>query len=178
MTMGTRIILLDGGVIQQDGTPKEIYDRPANTFVARFIGSPPMNLFPARVRAGGIELADGSVLDSDDGPAFLEKGSEVVLGVRAEKISIARAGRGLPARVAIVERLGAETVVGFRWGDAMTGKLGASVARDLYYARIPGDVDLAVGDACRVQISMAGASWFDSETGTRLSSVRDLQAAG
>lgn len=177
MTMGTRIILLDGGVIQQDGTPKEIYDRPANTFVARFIGSPPMNLLPVQVRAGSVELPNGNVLDTDDGPAALAEGTGVVLGVRAEKIGVSRAGSGLPARVAIVERLGAETVVGFRWGDAMAGKLGASVIRDLYYARIPGDVDLSVGDACMVEISMSGASWFDSESGARLSSVRDLQAA-
>ncbi len=54
MTMGTRIILMDGGVIQQQGTPKEIYDRPANTFVARFIGSPPMNLMPVVVERGGV----------------------------------------------------------------------------------------------------------------------------
>lgn len=176
MTMGTRIILLDGGVIQQEGSPKEIYDRPANTFVARFIGSPPMNLFPATVADGAVKLADDVVLPTEDGPAELAIGAEVLLGVRAEKILLARTGNGLPARIAIVERLGAETIIGFRLGEEMTQKLGASVVRDLYYARIPGEVDLAIGDACLVEISMAGASWFDSESGDRLSSVRDLQA--
>ena len=174
MTMGTRIILLDGGVIQQDGTPKEIYDRPANTFVARFIGSPPMNLVPVTVREGGVELADAAVLRTADGPAELATGAEVLLGVRAEKIRLVRAGDGLAARIAIVERLGAETIIGFRLGEEMTQTLGASVTRDLYYARIPGEVDLVVGDACLVDISMDGASWFDPSSGSRLESVRDL----
>ncbi|WP_157252208.1 ABC transporter ATP-binding protein [Nonomuraea typhae] len=86
MTMGTRIIVMNEGVIQQYGTPKEIYDRPANTFVARFTGSPPMNLLP---RDGGL------------------------LGVRAEKVTISRAPGGLRGQVVVVEHLGAETVIAF-----------------------------------------------------------------
>ncbi|MFJ8911695.1 hypothetical protein [Amycolatopsis sp. NPDC102389] len=52
MTLGTRIVVLNDGVVQQYGKPKEIYDRPANAFVARFIGSPPMNVLPVRVQDG------------------------------------------------------------------------------------------------------------------------------
>jgi ABC-type sugar transport systems, ATPase components len=177
MTMGTRIILLDGGVIQQDGTPKEIYDRPANTFVARFIGSPPMNLFPATLRQDGVAIA-GGLLPTHDGPAGLEPGQEFTLGVRAEKIRLSPAGPGLSARVAIVERLGAETIVGFRWGKSMSEKLGSSVARDLYYARIPGEVDLVVGSDCAVDIGMENASWFDKESGERLTSRAGATVAG
>ena len=168
MTMGTRIILMDGGVIQQDGTPKEIYDRPANTFVAKFIGSPPMNLFPALIDRDGASLGEVGAVASDDLPAELGAGDAVTLGVRAERIRLASKGDGLHARVAIVERLGAETVVGFRFGVAMTEHLGASVGRDLYYARIPGDVDFAVGDECVVMMDMSAASWFDAQSGTRL----------
>jgi multiple sugar transport system ATP-binding protein len=62
MTMGTQIILLDGGVIQQHGTPKEIYDKPSNIFVAKFIGSPPMNLFDVKVDDGVINLPSGDCL--------------------------------------------------------------------------------------------------------------------
>ncbi|CAN5572991.1 ABC transporter ATP-binding protein [soil metagenome] len=170
MTMGTRIILLDGGVIQQDGTPKEIYDRPANTFVAKFIGSPPMNLFDATLTSNGATLGDSGDVRSTDLPVEQSAGDAVTLGVRAERIRLTADGDGLPARVAIVERLGAETVVGFRFGSAETHTLGAAVARNLYYARIPGDVDLTVGDQCRVEIQMTGASWFDAETGARVES--------
>ena len=177
MTMGTRIILLDGGVIQQDGTPKEIYDRPANTFVARFIGSPPMNLFDATLTSDGATLGDAGSVHSTDLPVEPKSGDAVTLGVRAERIRLTADGDGLPARVAIVERLGAETVVGFRFGSAETHTLGAAVARNLYYARIPGDVDLTVGDVCRVEIQMAGASWFDAETGARVESEADVLAA-
>ena len=91
MTMGTRIVVMNGGRIQQAAPPMEVYERPANTFVASFIGTPPMNLFP---------------------PGILDLGRTV--GVRPENIGISaggEAGRGLPATVDIVEPLGSETLV-------------------------------------------------------------------
>ncbi|MCU1439341.1 MAG: sugar transporter [Rhodoglobus sp.] len=177
MTMGTRIILMDGGVIQQNGTPKEIYDRPANTFVARFIGSPPMNLIPATLVPGGARLAEDVVVVSNDVPADRVNGNEVLLGVRAERIRLARSGEGIPARVAMIERLGAETIVGFRFGHAEPHTIGASLVRDLYSARIPGDVDVTVGEHCHVELDVRDASWFDVETGERLVSTADMLAA-
>lgn len=177
MTMGTRIILMDGGVIQQNGTPKEIYDRPANTFVAKFIGSPPMNLLPATLVEAGASLAEGVQVTSPDRPADLATGSPVLLGVRAERIRLERGGSGIPARVAIVERLGAETVVGFRFGHAEARTLGDSVVRDLFYARIPGDVEFVVGDDCSVILDLTAASWFDEATGVRLETTADRLAS-
>jgi multiple sugar transport system ATP-binding protein len=169
MTMGTRIILMDGGVIQQHGTPKEIYDRPANTFVARFIGSPPMNLIPVEIDGDRITHGDALSLTAPELPA--DAVDEAVLGVRAERIRIV--DHGVPARVAIVERLGAETVVGFRLGHAEPQHLGSSVLRDLYYARIPGDVEHSAGDEVHVELELASASWFDAVSGQRLSSTAD-----
>jgi multiple sugar transport system ATP-binding protein len=178
MTMGTRIILMDGGVIQQNGTPKEIYDRPANTFVARFIGSPPMNLIPVELVEGGARLAEDVVISSSDVPAERVDGDRVLLGVRAERIRLVRSGEGIPARVAVIERLGAETIVGFRFGHSEPHTLGASLVRDLYSARIPGEVDLSVGEDCHVGLDLRAASWFDVESGERLLSTGDLVPAG
>lgn len=167
--MGTQIILMDGGVIQQQGTPKEIYDRPANTFVARFIGSPPMNLIPVTI--DGDRIANGDVLSLNAPELPSDAVGEAVLGVRAERIRIV--DHGVPARVAIVERLGAETVVGFRLGHTEPQQLGSSVLRNLYYARIPGDVQRSAGDEVHVEFDLAGVSWFDAASGQRLSSTAD-----
>ncbi|GMA95394.1 ABC transporter ATP-binding protein [Pseudolysinimonas kribbensis] len=90
MTMGTRIVLLDGGIIQQQGTPTEIYERPANAFVARFIGSPAMNLIPVEVAHGGVRIPDAGILPVSDAP--VAAGQSVTLGVRAEKIALAASG--------------------------------------------------------------------------------------
>jgi multiple sugar transport system ATP-binding protein len=177
MTMGTRIILMDAGVIQQHGTPKEIYDRPANTFVARFIGSPPMNLIPVSLEDGAVRHGDDVVLATEDRPVDAAAGSSAILGVRAERIGIATPGTGIPARVAVVERLGAETVVGFRFGHVEPQTLGAAVVRDLYSARIPGDVSLSIGDDIEVELDLTAASWFDPESGERLISTSDAALA-
>ena len=176
MTMGTRIIIMDAGVIQQQGTPKEIYDRPANTFVARFIGSPAMNLIPATLDAAGAKLAHGEALALDG--ASRPDGDEVLLGVRAERLRVGPRGtNGIPARVRVVERLGAETIVGFHLGDEEPGTLGAASARDVYYALIPGEVDFALGDLVSVSVDLLNASWFDRESGDRLATRAELAVA-
>ncbi len=169
MTMGTKIIVLDGGVVQQYGSPKEIYDRPANTFVARFIGSPAMNLLPVTVTDARIDFGDAGTVPVPGAGA--PTSDEVLLGVRAEKIRLVPDGAvdGLLGHVMVVEQLGAETVVGFKLGAAgHAGELGAAAARNLYYARMPGDVTFEAGAPCRVQLDLAGASWFDRSTGERL----------
>ena len=171
--MGTRIIVLNEGIVQQYGTPKEIYDRPASTFVAKFIGSPPMNLLPVEKTDFGV-LIEGAKLPNSENIAqvFETTGQDTsLLGIRAEKIAISANGssEGLPGVVAMVEHLGAETVVGFKLGeDADTTSVGASTYRDLHYARIAGDADLTHGQPCRIKFDLAGVSWFDPATGLRV----------
>ena len=112
MTMADRIVVMRGGHVEQVGTPLEVYDRPANVFVARFIGSPAMNLVEGEAARGG----DGMVLRAQDGtrwplPAGLapDEGEALVLGVRPEHLKIADGG---PAgSVLIVEPTGSETHV-------------------------------------------------------------------
>ncbi len=103
MTMADHIVVLDHGRVQQIATPRDLYAAPANTFCARFIGTPPMNLVPAHALAGHRDVPDGSLL-----------------GIRPEDISLAgqgaRAGRGVPARLVGIEYLGADQLAAFEIG--------------------------------------------------------------
>ena len=123
MTMGTRIVVMKTGTIQQVGTPLELYDRPANRFVASFIGSPSMNFIPCRVREeNGRVLVDGGdftlALDGKQSALVKEHGmGEYTMGVRPEdiqprdKIPAHRHRQPLSARVNVIEPLGRETYV-------------------------------------------------------------------
>jgi multiple sugar transport system ATP-binding protein len=174
MTMGTRIIVLNEGVVQQYGTPKEIYDRPSNTFVAKFIGSPPMNLIRCVLDGRAIRFSGDVTLQlpadcsSPAGPR-----REVMLGVRAEKVAIVPAaaadGTTLAARVIVSEYLGAETNVAFKLGPHAE-QIGASpvTERDALQARVPGELHLASGTECAVRLDLTDASFFDVDSGERL----------
>ena len=115
MTMADRIVVMQGGYVEQVGAPLELYDRPANLFVAGFIGSPAMNFLDATVhRNGGAPVAvakDGTRLPLPPAAAVAE-GKEVVYGVRPEHLHLREgAGDTLPAEVIVVEPTGAETLV-------------------------------------------------------------------
>ena len=168
MTMGTRIILLDGGVIQQYGTPKEIYDKPTNIFVAKFIGSPPMNLFDVQVKEGVIDLPSGDHLNLNGQAIPNTISKHLTLGIRPEKIKQSESGEGVPAIVRVVERLGAETLVAFNFATDAEDLSITRSSSNLHYMRIPGDSPLNSGDKCFINFDLKGASWFDPETGVRL----------
>ncbi|MDX9860840.1 MAG: ABC transporter ATP-binding protein [Rhodospirillales bacterium] len=167
LTMATRIIVLNNGLIQQIDTPQGIYDEPANTFVARFVGSPPMNLMAVTCRGGRVA--------AENGPSWLHeaavpKEDGVLFGIRPEKLQFRPAGVGaIPAAVAMVERLGAETIVGCRLlsdgGIAESGLL----ERDLVSAKIPGNPDIGIGDQCSLDYQPQDVVWFEAATGTRIS---------
>ncbi|WDR03963.1 sn-glycerol-3-phosphate ABC transporter ATP-binding protein UgpC [Devosia algicola] len=109
MTMADKIIVLEGGNISQVGTPLDLYDHPANRFVATFIGSPSMNILPATTMADGkVELADGQVLQLDH---KVEAGRAIDLGVRPENLDFAQGENGLKGQLTLVEPTGAETLV-------------------------------------------------------------------
>jgi multiple sugar transport system ATP-binding protein len=133
MTMGTRIAVLSEGKLQQLGTPLDVYERPANLFVANFIGTPPMNLFKATVTDSGSTLqAGGFALPSPDGVrgALAPRvGKTVVVGIRPENVvERGRSVRGATAPLELiadlVETLGDEVVVhGSRGGDQISFKM-------------------------------------------------------
>ncbi len=120
MTMGDRIVVMEAGEIRQVGTPREIYFRPADLMVARFVGSPPMNVFAGRVTGGVFEGA-GLRLPL---PGIAGATGEVLLGVRPEDVHLAgtlepgRAGTPFAARVEVIELLGARAIVTFALGDS------------------------------------------------------------
>jgi multiple sugar transport system ATP-binding protein len=112
MTLGHRVAVLRDGKLQQCGSPRELYDRPTNTFVAGFIGSPTMNLCPVRLGMNGaIALGEANVAIDDvlAGVARSNGRGELVLGLRPESLVVGQSG--VPARVEIVEELGADAYV-------------------------------------------------------------------
>jgi len=163
MTMGERIALMKEGRIQQVGAPLEIYERPANLFVANFIGTPPMNLFPATVREGGSTLAAASF--SLSVPASLraaaagKEGKKVVVGIRPENlVSPAENPRGPTLRVCVevVEPLGDEVIVHGRVGEELlVAKLGPD--------RVP-----EAGETLDLAVELERLHLFDAETERRL----------
>jgi ABC-type sugar transport system ATPase subunit len=108
LTLGTRVAVLDEGVIQQVGTPEEIYRQPANRFVARFVGSPAMNVLPAAIE-GGTLRAGPFVLAPPAGTPLPDGRLEA--GIRPEHVGVDVDGRGATALVDVVESAGNETLV-------------------------------------------------------------------
>jgi multiple sugar transport system ATP-binding protein len=121
MTMADRIVVMHDGIVEQIGSPLELYDYPANTFVAGFIGSPAMNFIegrvsradasPAVVAAGDVRLPVPESLAAPDGQA-------VVYGVRPEHIALANGAAGVPAEVHVIEPTGAYTLAFVRMAGA------------------------------------------------------------
>ncbi len=107
LTLADRIVVLEGGDIQQVGTPLDLYERPANKFVAQFIGSPTMNVFPVEPSEFGVVLANGARLDL---PSYADFRKVVQLGVRPEHFDVVGHGTGDIAGIAdVVEHLGSDT---------------------------------------------------------------------
>jgi multiple sugar transport system ATP-binding protein len=165
MTMGHRIAVLHAGKLQQVGAPLELYERPANLFVAAFIGTPPMNFFQATVEAGGRRLTGkGFTLPTPTGlqPALAGRdGVRVVIGLRPENaIPPGRAPRGdtapLQVTVEIVEPLGDEVVVHARIGE-----------ETLVFKQDP-HLPSASGATLEVAVELGNLHLFDAQTEQRL----------
>ena len=104
MTMADKIVILRDGTIEQEGSPLEVYDKPANLFVAEFIGSPSMNLLKGEVTPAGVRLSEGTVLPLPP-VSNARQGQKVVYGIRPEHFTF---GSGTPAKVVVVEPTGPE----------------------------------------------------------------------
>src|SRR5690606_15411491 len=105
LTMGDRIAVLKDRTPQQVGTPRELYERPNNVFVAGFIGSPAMNLFPADLVDGGVKVGT-EIVPLDRDTTGRAHGSQVTIGVRPEDITVGPDdGKGLSVKVDLVEEL-------------------------------------------------------------------------
>src|SRR5690348_4033453 len=144
MSMADRVVLMRAGRIEQNGTPVELYERPANTFVARFIGTPPMNLLRLEAARGGAVIA------GTDGPVVLDAGCAAgMLGVRPEHMQLAFE-TGVRATVDSVEYLGGDSLVSCRIGEQPIA------------VRVAGSVALGRGDATWVRWASGAQHYFDA----------------
>jgi multiple sugar transport system ATP-binding protein len=156
MTMADRIVVMHDGIVEQIGAPLELYDRPANLFVAGFIGSPAMNMIEGQLsasKANIFETPDGVRLPVAPGRS-LPKGKPAIYGLRPEHVK--SDPKGLPVKVVVTEPTGAETQV--------VARLGNQELTLIFRERI----DAKPGDTIRIAIETASTHIFDKETGNRL----------
>jgi ABC-type sugar transport system ATPase subunit len=156
LTLGDRVAVLDLGLLQQMGTPDELYNRPRNRFVARFLGTPAMNVLPARIEDGVLRAGPLSLPASALPGAAPERPLE--LGVRPEHLELAADGGGGPVTVRVVEMAGSESYVFLR-ADGV----------DLV-ARVPSERRPGAGESVRVRARPEAVHVFDAETGLALRS--------
>src|SRR5437899_4350002 len=154
MTMADKIAVMRDGIVEQTGDPLMLYDKPVNTFVAGFIGSPAMNMVPGVVAsAGSVEFGDAAALPLPRG-AQADEGSEVLYGVRPEHCALG--ATGLPVEVVVVEPTGADTQLYCRFnGQDVT-------------ATIKDRTDCRPGDRIHLAPDLARAHVFDAVSGKRL----------
>jgi len=168
MTMGTRIALMRDGVVQQFATTREIYAAPINTYVARFIGTPPMNLLEAKAESAQLRVGEVA-LPLPNHLQNLASGS-ALLGLRPTAVSIMSPGEPatLSGSVALVEHIGAESLISVRLDAARNAHDDQDGPRDQIMVIAPGYSDLCPGDRVGLSLDMAEAVLFSAETGQRL----------
>ncbi|CAA0125976.1 Trehalose import ATP-binding protein SugC [Mycolicibacterium vanbaalenii] len=155
MTMGDRVAVMRDGALQQVGTPMDLYDRPANVFVAGFIGSPAMNLFESRLADRSVTLGDHLLTV---GPGVDHAGGPVTIGVRPESWRRIGPGDGMPVRVSVVEELGSDAFV---YGTAVSGDHDVIV-------RVNGRDHVRMGDIIHVTAASPDIHVFDTASGVRV----------
>lgn len=163
MTMGDRVAVLKDGILQQVGTPRDLYDHPENVFVAGFIGSPPMNLVPARL-SGEVAVVGGATvaLSRDTLSAVSAKQlDEVTIGFRPEDVTVSDDGTGIPVEVQIVEELGADAY-------AYATLAGPNSAMTQVVARTDGRRPPARGEIVHLVVKPDHARVFDPRDGLRI----------
>ncbi len=157
MTMGDRIAVMNAGQIQQLATPLELYNYPANRFVAEFIGSPPMNFLPVQVKDSlGLNHPQFRLTLPDEWASTLKsyEGDTVLLGIRPEHLKVSdSAPNHLPVQVELVEALGNETF------------LAVSLAGEMLQARVEPDRPVRLGEALWLAIALEKIHLFNFETG-------------
>ncbi len=157
MTLATRIAVMEGGVIQQFGTPDEIYRSPATRFVADFVGAPAMNFLEARLEGDRVRI--GAAVIGLSGYAFAgpPRPGPITFGIRPERVGVhpAPVPGSHPARLTGREPMGADTLL---WLDLGGARLSA---------RVPPEIGPEPGDEIHLTFDPVGISLFDPETGLR-----------
>lgn len=156
MTLGDRIAVMKDGLVQQFGTPNQIYNFPSNRFVAEFIGSPAMNMVQAKRTQNGLSLhgVEIELTQAQRTAVQSHKSAELIYGLRPENISFA--DQGLPGRLSMTEPTGPET---YATVETAAGKI---------TARVPGLLHASVGDLVHLHWPAERSHIFDGETGERV----------
>ncbi|OBH01360.1 MULTISPECIES: ABC transporter ATP-binding protein [unclassified Mycobacterium] len=186
MTLGDRVVVMHGGVAQQIGTPDELYERPANLFVAGFIGSPAMNFFPASLTPTGLRLAFGEVMLAPEVQQVIERHrrpDNVIVGVRPEHLADAALIDGyqriraltFEVKVDLVESLGADKYVYFTTAGpavhaAQLDELEAEgeMHENQFVARVSAESKATVGQSIELALDTSKVAVFDAESGANL----------
>jgi multiple sugar transport system ATP-binding protein len=186
MTLGDRVVVMHGGVAQQIGTPDELYESPANLFVAGFIGSPAMNFFPATLTPIALKLSFGEVMltpEVQEVIASHPKPDNVIVGVRPEHLADAALIDGyqriraltFEVKVDLVESLGADKYVYFTTAgpavhSAQLDELEAQgeMRENQFVARVPAESKAAIGQSVELAFDTTKLAVFDADSGVNL----------
>lgn len=157
MTLADRIVIMNDGRIEQVGTPMELFNNPANTFVAGFLGSPPMNQMKGTLTATGALVGDAEIKINGLGAG--QAGRDVIVGIRPEHVTLASDGQSsaLPIALDLVEPLGSEALLHARHGDDSL----------VFKAETQGDINHLSGVG-EVHVPSHLVKLFDAETGRAL----------
>jgi sn-glycerol 3-phosphate transport system ATP-binding protein len=158
MTLGDRLLVMHQGIPVQLATPMEVFERPANTYVAGFIGAPAMNFLPATLSHGGTaaQLGIGPLIPFADGKRPGADGRTLTVGIRPEHVTLAP--QGLPMQIDLIEPLGSETVI-----------IGRLEAGDMISVKLAGPAPAS--ETISLAIGAEHLHVFDAETGLRLDPV-------
>jgi inositol-phosphate transport system ATP-binding protein len=148
-TMADRIVVMNAGRVEQEGTAKDLYEQPATLFVASFVGSPPINLFDGQAEDGALKVRDATL------PLTTPMGGNVVLGLRPEKVQVD--GGGTPARIIAVEPMGREVLYS---ADCPLGVV--------HFLEGGAEARHREGDTVALSLSPSDALVFDKASGRRL----------
>ncbi|WP_341729310.1 sn-glycerol-3-phosphate ABC transporter ATP-binding protein UgpC [Brooklawnia sp.] len=165
MTMGDRVAVMKDGILQQVDSPLALYDRPANLFVAGFIGSPAMNLIKADIVDGGVTVT-GHVIPIDRAVLSKATGNTVTVGIRPEAFELS-GSQGIGMKIAVVEETGADSYLYGSLIDAPDATTGGTAPQIV--ARVTTRQPPARGELVRLHTNPASVHVFDTETGSRLS---------
>jgi multiple sugar transport system ATP-binding protein len=174
MTLGQRVAVMSHGVVQQVDAPDVLYNAPANTFVASFIGSPAMNFLRARSDGSSLELGPHRLpLPATVTRRIARSKGDLLVGLRPEHFGVAagEAGDTIPATVEITEQLGSETLVYFHIEGVQAEAIGGEADADLgsaFVARLDPRLHPAPGQTVRVAVDLDRAHFFDPADGTSL----------
>jgi multiple sugar transport system ATP-binding protein len=156
MTLGDRVVVMKDGYVQQVGSPLVVYGKPANRFVAGFIGAPAMNFVDVTVKGGTVEGAGISLTVNEASAPALAKydGRKVVMGMRPEHLVLGNnSGRAFDAKVEVVEQLGSEIILETRVGPVRVTA-----------ARVPPETAVAAGDTVKLSVQPGRLHFFDPQT--------------